>query len=76
MLLLNTQLLDIVLYSQVAWWQKFCSQLLLSEVQLYEWEVACFVSITMCDLYFFRKKRIEEEEAEVKRKATDAAYQG
>lgn len=25
---------------------------------------------------FFRKKKLEEEEAEVKRKATDAAYQG
>lgn len=27
-------------------------------------------------LCFFRKKKLEEEEAEVKRKATDAAYQG
>lgn len=36
----------------------------------------CFAPVTLCDLHFFRKKRIEEEEAEVKRKATDAAYQG
>ena len=26
--------------------------------------------------FLFRKKKLEEEEAEVKRKATDAAYQG
>lgn len=32
------------------------------------------MTASFCSLY--RKKKMEEEEAEVKRKATDAAYQG